>query len=458
MTKKLWGGRFSKDLHPEAMEFTSSLNVDEKLAEYDVIGSIAHAKMLAKCKIISNKDKDSLVKALNTILNSIKRGAFKPSSNSEDIHTAIYEALQKKAGKAADKLHTARSRNDQVSLDVRLYLKDEIKALIALLASAQKSLLNFSKKNVNVAVPGYTHMKHAQVIILAHWALAYIEMLQRDKERLHDGLKRIDVLPLGACAFCGTSLPIDRKHVAKLLGFLNVSENSIDSVSDRDFVIEVISALAILAMHLSRFAEDAIFYGSDESGFLDVDEAFCTGSSIMPHKKNLDTLELIRARSATIYGNLMASLTMMKALPTSYNRDMQLDKEMLIGSVEMVKKSLSLAAKLISGIKVNREKIAKQLEDEFLYATDLAEALIEKGFSQSEAHQTIGKLVTYCVDKQKKISGLDNDELKKFSLDEGIKKLLDPLTSADAKSSFGATSRKNVKRQIIVWERKLKDA
>lgn len=458
MAKKMWGGRFSKSMDPEVMAFTSSCEVDKKLAKYDIIGSIAHAKMLAKCKLISNKEKESLLRGLNSILNAVKKGTFKPDAKSEDIHSAVYAALQEKSGKAADKLHIARSRNDQVSLDLRMYLKDEIKELLSLLNSVQKSLLMLSKKNTSVAMPGYTHLKHAQIIILAHWALAYIEMLERDKERLHDALKRVDVLPLGSCALCGTSLAIDRKYVAGLLGFASVCENSIDSVSDRDFVIEVLSNLAIIAMHLSRFSEDVILYGSDEYGFFEVDESFCTGSSIMPQKKNLDVLELVRARTSTLFGNLMASLTMMKGLPLSYNRDMQLDKEVLFESVEVAKAALSILTGLIVGIKVNKDKISKQFEDEFLYATDIAELLIKDGMSQVQAHKTVGEMVAYCVQKQKKISQLEEYELKKFSLDNSVKKVLDPLKSADAKKSYGGTSKQNVKRQIIVWERKLKNA
>lgn len=458
MTKKLWGGRFKKNLNPEVLEFTSSINIDKKLARYDIIGSIAHAKMLAKCKLISNKEKELFLKGLNAVLNSVKKGTFKTEAKCEDIHTVVYIALQEKVGKTADKLHIARSRNDQVSLDLRLYLKDEIAELVSLLKGVQRSLLSFSKKNVNVAIPGYTHLKHAQIIVLAQWALAYVEMLQRDKERLNDVLKRVDVLPLGACALCGTSLPIDRKYVAKLLDFSKVSENSVDSVSDRDFVIETLAGIAVIAMHLSRFSEDVIVYGSDEFGFFDVEDAFCTGSSIMPQKKNLDVLELVRGKAAISFGNLMASLTMMKGLPLSYNRDMQLDKEVLFSSIESAKGSLSVLIKLIAGIGVNKDKISKQLEDEFLYATDLAEVLIKRGISQSQAHQTIGALVMHCIQKNKKISELDKAELKEFSLDDDIKKILDPLKSVDAKSSYGATSRKNVKRQIIVWERALKNA
>jgi len=458
MAKKLWGGRFKKGMNPKMEAFSSSIDVDKTLALYDCVGSIAHAKMLGKCGLIKAKEKASLLKGLNSILSSIKKGTFKPDPKSEDIHSAVFTALQEKAPKAAEKLHIARSRNDQVSLDVRMYLKDEIKELVSLINSVQKSILSFSKKNANLAFPGYTHTKHAEIIALAHWAFAYMEMLQRDKERLKEALKRVDVLPLGSCAGFGTTLPIDRKYTAKLLGFAAISENSIDSVSDRDFIIEVLSSLSIMAMHTSRFSEDVILYGSDEFGFFEVDDAFCTGSSIMPQKKNLDSLELIRGRSSTLYGNLVASLTMMKGLPLSYNRDMQLDKEVLFKSVEVSKSILSIMAELIKGITVDKDKVSEQLLDEFLYATDLAELLIKEGVSQSEAHEMIGRLVIFCIKNDKKIRELDSYELKKFSLDESIKKMLNPLKSVDAKNSYGGTSRKNIKRQIIVWERKLKNA
>jgi len=457
MAKKLWGGRFKKKTNPTAEKFLSSLAYDRKLAEFDCHAGIAHAKMLAKAGLITNGEKNALTRGLNSILSAVKRGKFEYDPAYEDIHTNIQQALKEKIGKAADKLHMARSRNDLVSTETRMFCKKELGGMIAALAKLQRSILSAAKKYKGVVIPAYTHLRHAQVVLLSHYLLAYVEMFERDKKRLKDAIPRLNSSPLGAGAVCGTSLPIDRTALAKELGFARVMENSIDAVSDRDFVIETLSCLSILAMHLSRLSEDLIIFSSDEFKFLEIDEAYCTGSSMMPHKKNPDTLELIRGGSAAVYGNLIAALSMMKGLPLSYNRDMQFDKKFLFDSIELVSQELSVLQGLIKGIGINKGAIARQLSDESLYATDLAEYLMKKGSSHAAAHDAVGKLVSHCARNKKNISGLELTELKRFSkeFDEKAYKILNGGFSVRLKHSSGGTSPGNVERAIKRWEERL---
>jgi len=342
----MWGGRFNKKTNPLVEKFTKSIQFDKKLAEYDCVGSIAHAKMLSKCNVIPKKDAAKIVSGLNFILSRIKKGSFKIDSNAEDIHTVIQNALDKKIGKSGGMLHTARSRNDQVSLATRMYCKKEIDSIAALLKGLKGSIKSFAKKNIDVIVPGFTHLQNAQPVLLSHQMLAYCEMLGRDIDRLNDCKKRLDVLPLGSCAISGTSLAIDRNFTAKELGFSKVSSNSMDAVSDRDFVIEIISGLAILGMHLSRMSEDFIILNSQGFGILDIGDEFCTGSSMMPQKKNPDVLELVRGKCGSLYGSLVEVATIMKGLPLAYNRDMQLDKEPLFKSIETIESSLEVLTAL----------------------------------------------------------------------------------------------------------------
>ncbi|MDP8266667.1 MAG: argininosuccinate lyase [Candidatus Aceula meridiana] len=454
---KLWGGRFSKKSNKLADHFSFSISYDKCLAKYDVAGSIAHASMLGKCKIIPKKDADKIVKGLKKIEEQILSGKFKYDLKSEDIHTNIQDTLKKSIGNAADKLHTARSRNDQIALDVRLYCREKVKQTIFALIALQKSILSFANKNKKIIVPAYTHMQSAQVILLAHQMLAYVEMFDRDIARLKDAQKRAEVMPLGSCALSGTTLPINRNLVAKKLGFKTVSANSIDGVSDRDFIIEIISALSIVAMHLSRVAEDLIIWVTSEFNFIDIDAAFCTGSSIMPHKKNPDILELIRGTTGKIYGNLSAILNLMKGLPSTYNRDMQLDKPPLFESVETTKEMLVLMANLFSGLKIKKESLENGIKNEAMFSVDLMEYLIRKGVSYRQAHDTIGKMVKTCLDKNKKISQLSTEEMQKYSkkFSSDAKKLLNPLASVTAKKSFGSTNPKLVEKQLLKWKNKL---
>ncbi len=456
MPEKLWGTRFEKETSKLADKFTSSISYDWRLAKYECLGSVAHAKMLAKQKIIPKADGDRIIKGLNSILKDIENKEFKYDPASEDIHSNIQQALRRKIGSSADMLHSARSRNDLVALDMKMYVKDAIGSLAHLLALLQKSILDFAKKHSQVIIPGYTHLQPAQALLLAHHMLAYIEMLERDAGRLNDCRARSDVMPLGACALSGTSLPIDRFYVARQLGFSEVTKNSIDSVADRDFILELLSGLTILSVHLSRMAEDLILWSTNEFNFIAIDWSFCTGSSIMPHKKNPDVLELARGTAGKILGDFTAVAVMMKGLPFAYNRDMQLDKPPLFGAVYSLCEMLKIFAELFRHIKLNRDSIAKRLDNEALFSVDLAEYLIKKGLSYRKAHDAVGRIVLGVLDKGRKISGLTLDELKAYSpkFDADCFKLLNSKASAGLKKSFGGTAGQNVKKQLQLWERK----
>lgn len=450
MAKKLWGARFKKSTSKIADKFTSSISFDKRLALYDIKGSIAHVKMLGKCKIISKADSKRIVSGLKALLTQLQAGKFRFDDTCEDIHTNITNALKKKIGKVSDKLHTARSRNDQVVLDIKMYCKDIIDDLRYEVVLLEKEILKFAKRNIDCILPAYTHLQPAQAVLLAHYMLAYLEMLERDKARLHTAKKLCDVMPLGSCALTGTSLPIDRIFVAKELGFSKVTENSIDTVSDRDFILDFLSALTILAIHLSRIAEDLILWSTKEFAFLDIDWALCTGSSIMPHKKNPDCLELLRGSSGKIQSDFSAVLIMLKGLPLSYNRDMQLDKEPLFDAVERIDGMLEIFQEIFKAIEVNKQSLIDKLKDESLYSVDIMEYLILKGLSYRVAHDTVGRLVKSTLDKGKKISGLTLKELKKFSklFDSNVYKLLNAKTSVNRKTVYGGTAKKNVLKAL----------
>ncbi|MBI4707858.1 MAG: argininosuccinate lyase [Candidatus Omnitrophica bacterium] len=457
MAKKLWGSRFQKKTNVLVDKFTSSISYDYRLAKYDILGSIAHATMLGKQKIIPVADANAIVKGLSIILKDVENGKFKPNFQAEDIHSNIQELLENKIGKASERLHTARSRNDQIVLDIKLYLKDEVVVLAGGISCLQKSILDFAKKNINVIVPSYTHLQVAQCVLLAHHLLAYIEFLERDKERIIDASKRIDSMPLGSCALSGTGLNIDREFVRKQLGFKSVTANSIDSVSDRDFVIEVLAGLSITAVHLSRIAEDLILWSTKEFNFIDIDFSFCTGSSIMPHKKNPDVLELIRGYTGNIIGDLSSVLVLMKGLPLSYNRDLQLDKPKLFDGIDTVKNMLEILPQIFGNIKINKDVVAKRVMDESLFSVDVVEYLIRKGLSYRQAHDIVGKMVKDCLDKGKNISSLSNSDLKKYSdkFNPDVKKILNAWASISLKISSGSTNPRLVSAQIRAWEKKL---
>jgi argininosuccinate lyase len=393
------------------------------------------------------------------MLGDLKKGKFKFDLKAEDIHSNIQDLLFKKIGKSAFRLHTARSRNDQIALDIKMYLKDEIGNLSDLITGLQEAILRLAGRNSKIIIPGYTHLQVAQCVSLAHHLLSYVEGLERDKGRLSDAKKRADVMPLGACAFSGTGLPIDRGFVAKELGFKNVTANSIDSVSDRDFIIEVLADLSILSVHLSRMAEDLILWSTKEFSFIDIDFSFCTGSSIMPHKKNPDILELIRGSVGKIQGSLSSVLILMKGLPSSYNRDLQLDKPPLFDAIDTVKDMLEIFIPLFENIIIEKEAIAAKLNDESLFSVDIVEYLIKKGASYRDAHDIVGRIIRNCLDKDKKISFLSIKELKKYSPKLGldVKKILNAKASVSLKKSYGGTSFELVNKQIKKFIKKLGD-
>ena len=449
--EKLWGGRFKKNINKEMEEFISSLSFDKKLVKYDLLGSIAHAQMLGKCKIITKEEKDKIVKGLQEILKEVQEGKLEIiNGETEDIHSWVENKLKEKIGTVAGKLHIARSRNDQIALDERMYLKEEVLKIQDLLKNLQKSLLSSAQKNLGIIMPGYTHLQHAQPLLFSHHLMAYFYMFERDKGRMQDLYKRIDVLPLGSAALAGTSFPINREFVASQLGFSEISDNSLDAVSDRDFILEFLSDSAILMMHLSRLGEELVLWSSQEFNFIELDDSFCTGSSIMPQKKNPDAAELIRGKTGRVYGNLINLLTMMKALPLAYNHDMQEDKEPLFDSIFTVKKCLFLMSKMIETMQVDKEKMEKSTKGDFSTTTELADYLVKKGLSFRESHKLVGKIVLHCLEKKKYLEDLTLSELKSFykDLDVEVLKILKPHSAVESKNSFGGTSLKRVRESI----------
>ena len=377
--KKPWSGRFQKPTAKNVEKFTSSIHYDQRLYPYDIEGSIAHATMLAEQNIISKDEAAKIVSALKNILKDIEKGKINFSPADEDIHMAIEKELINRIGETGGKLHSARSRNDQIVLDVRLFLRTEIKIILALVNDLQVQLIKLAKSEIKTIMPGYTHMQKAQPVLLSHYFLAFGEMFARDVQRLNECKNRLNVLPLGAAALAGTSLPIDRQRTAKILNFPAVSKNSMDTVADRDFIAEFIFAASLVMMHLSRFCEDLILWSSDEFGFVEISDAYTTGSSIMPQKKNPDVAELIRGKTARVYGDLFAIMTLLKGLPMAYNRDLQEDKEPLFDAVDTVKDCLAIFTEMIKHTKFNAAKMYVAAKGGFSTATDIAEYLVEKG-------------------------------------------------------------------------------
>jgi len=407
--------RFQKEANKMAQDYMASIPFDQRLYCQDIEGSIAHAKMLAKQGIITENDAESIIAGLTSIRAEIEQGRFPFKTELEDIHMNIETRLFEKIGDVAGKLHTARSRNDQIALDLRLFIKEEILKTIDELKTLQRSLVELAEAHKDVIMPGYTHLQQAQPVLLAHHLLAYFEMLQRDKERFYDCLNRTDVLPLGSGALGGVSYPVDRELVARELGFSKVSTNSLDAVSDRDFVIEFEASAALTMMHLSRLAEEVVLWSSSEFGFIEIGEAFTTGSSIMPQKKNPDVAELARGKTGRVYGNLMAILTTMKALPLAYNRDMQEDKEGLFDTVDTLHSTLRVFAEMVETIKVNVNRIRDAIKRDYILATDLADYLVKKGLPFREAHGVVAKLSEYAISKGKNFRELSLKEFNEFS-------------------------------------------
>jgi len=448
--RKLWGGRFAAGTADSVEAFTASIDVDSRLYRHDIAGSIAHTKMLARQRIIPERDARKIVRGLKRIEQEIDRGKFVFSSADEDIHMNIERRLSEKIGAAGRKLHTARSRNDQVALDMRLFLRDEVALIIETLQMLQRELTGGARKNLDVIMPGYTHLQRAQPVRFAHHLLAYYEMFERDRERLLSCLERINVLPLGAGALAGTSFPIDRHYVARLLNFPRVSKNSIDTVSDRDFILEFVSTAAILFVHLSRLAEELVLWSSQEFGFVELPDRYCTGSSMMPQKKNPDVPELVRGKAGRVFGHLQALLTIMKGLPLAYNRDLQEDKIPLFDTVDTVKTSVGIMAEVLHGMKVRKDRMLTAAQDGFMNATDLADYLVERGIPFRDAHAISGRVVRHCVAKDCRIEELSLKELKGFSkkIQKDVYDFLSTESVVNRRRAFGGTARDTVMRRL----------
>lgn len=454
----IWNSRFKKSFDRNALKFSASVDVDGKLYNEDIDGSKAHVKMLMKQKIVSSNDGNAIIKALEEIREEIKSGKLKLDWQKEDIHSIVEERLVDKIGERGKRLHTARSRNDQVALDERLYMRKEITNLVKLLKLFQRTLLKQAWLHKETIISGYTHLQRAQPLLFAHHLIAYVSMLQRDVERLNDCNKRANYSPLGAAALAGTTLAIDREYTAKLLGMRGVIVNSLDAVSDRDVVIELISACSVIMMHLSRFSEEMVLWNSQEFSFAFIDDSFATGSSLMPQKKNPDIAELIRGKVGRVYGSLFAILTVMKSLPLAYNRDMQEDKVHLLEAVDTTKDCLNMASELLKNTRFDKKRFEKELDGDLLLATDLVDYLVHKQVPFRKAHLIVGDIVASCVELNIKLNKLSMAQYKQFStkFDEDIFNLLTSKTSVKNKISLGSTSPNEVLKQIQFWKGKLK--
>ncbi|MCP3028874.1 argininosuccinate lyase [Halobacillus sp. A5] len=455
---KLWGGRFTKPTDKLVEEYTSSIGFDVKLALQDIQGSKAHVEMLGKCNIISGEEASQIKEGLQIIEKKIENDEVEFSVEDEDIHMNIEKLLIEEIGPVGGKLHTGRSRNDQVATDMHLYLKEKTNQLIKLVEAVQQALAEQAEQHVDTIIPGYTHLQRAQPVSFAHHLLAYFWMFERDKERLQDSIKRIDWSPLGAAALAGTPYPVDRKMTAEALGFENVYPNSLDAVSDRDFILEFLSISSILITHISRLSEELILWSSQEFDFVELDDAFCTGSSIMPQKKNPDVPELLRGKTGRIYGNLMGLLTLLKGLPLAYNKDMQEDKEGMFDTMETLDGALSLLAPMLSSMEVKGANMRQAVNEDYSNATDIADYLAVKGMPFRDAHAVIGQVVLYAIEQGKYLLELKLDEYQQFSelFEEDIYEKLAPDHVVAARISEGGTGFEQVKEQLKLAKTHLK--
>jgi argininosuccinate lyase len=456
--KKLWAGRFNQPTDAFVEAFTASVEFDQRLAAYDIQGSIAHARMLAKQQILSDEERDSIIAGLQRIQQRIEAGKFTWSVGLEDVHMNIEAALTDDIGIAGKKLHTGRSRNDQVATDVRLWLRDEITAIQAEINRFQLALLDSAERESDTILPGFTHLQTAQPITFGHHMMAWFEMLKRDYGRMQDCLQRMNELPLGAAALAGTSYPIDRHYCAELLAFDRPTANSLDAVSDRDFAIEFSAAASILMMHLSRMSEELIIWSSAQFGFITLSDSFCTGSSIMPQKKNPDVPELVRGKSGRVFGHLMALLTLMKGQPLAYNKDNQEDKEPLFDTVDNVKGSLKVFADMVPAISCNKSAMREATLKGFATATDLADYLVGKGIPFRDAHEVVGKSVAYCVEKHCDLADLSLDELQLFNeqISDDVFDVLSLEGSVAARNHVGGTAPEQVRKAIAQARQQIK--
>ena len=451
---KMWAGRTAGDVNELADSFNSSISFDSRLYKQDITGSMAHAAMLSAQGIISSDDADSIISALKQILQDIESGNLQIDPKAEDIHMFVEQVLTERIGDTGKKLHTARSRNDQVALDLRLYLRDYADEVSSLLKNLVKALKTQAEKNIDVIMPGYTHLQHAQPVLFSHYMLAYAMMFLRDIDRIKDCRKRINVSPIGCCALAGTTYDTDRALEAKKLGFDSVCLNSLDGVSDRDFCVELLSSLSLVMTHLSRLSEELILWSSQEFSFIELSDDFTTGSSIMPQKKNPDMAELCRGKTGRVYGDLMGLLTTLKGLPLAYNKDMQEDKEGVFDACDTVKMCLSVCAPMILSMKVNKDNMLESAKKGFMNATDLADYLVIKGLPFRDAYKISGSVVAYCIQTGHILEDLPLSEYKKFStlISDDVYQAIDLANCVQKRSSEGGTSTESVKKQLAFLE------
>ena len=452
--EKMWAGRFAKELNKEADDFNSSIHFDCKMYKQDITGSMKHATMLAMQKIITDDDCDKILVGLQSILDDLDSGALKFDMDAEDIHMFVESELTKRIGDVGKKLHTARSRNDQVAVDIRLYLRDETEEIIPLIKNLLAAILSVAKDNKNTILPGYTHLQRAQPITFAHHLLAYAMMFIRDIGRLEDAMKRMNYSPLGSCALSGTTYNTNREFVAEQLGFDGITLNSIDGVSDRDFCVELMSAFATIMMHLSRFSEEIILWSSWEFKFIELDDSFTTGSSIMPQKKNPDMAELVRGKTGRVYGDLFTMLTVLKGIPLAYNKDMQEDKECIFDSIATVKQCLKVFAPMIETMKVIKENMYSAAQKGFINATDLADYLAKKGLPFRSAYKLVGQIVAHCIDNGLVLETMPLEDYKKYSdlFEEDLFTEISLETCVSKRISAGGTGPESVEKQIAYVE------
>ena len=457
--KKLWGGRFTKSTDSFTDHFHSSISFDSRMYKEDILGSCAHAAMLGKQNIIPKEDSDLIIKTLKEILADIEAGKVTFDEKAEDIHMNVETILINRIGDVGKRLHTGRSRNDQVALDIRMYLKEQIVDIKALVKELITVLNNIAERNINTVMPGYTHLQNAQPVTLAHHVLAYVEMFKRDYDRLSDTYKRTNVMPLGSGALAATTYPLDREFVKEQLGFDAITLDSMDGVSDRDFVIELLSAFSMIMMHLSRFCEEIIIWNSQQYKFVEMDDAYSTGSSIMPQKKNPDMAELIRGKTGRVYGHLMAMLTVMKGIPLAYNKDMQEDKELVFDAIDTVKGCLALFTGMLATMKFNKERMLESCRHGFTNATDAADYLVNHGVPFRDAHGIVGKLVLYCIDKKIALDDMSLEEYKEISpvFEEDIYDAISMETCVNKRNTIGAPGPEAMKKVIALHEAYLEE-
>ncbi len=455
MTKKVWGGRFSQE--PDALVnlFNASISFDRQLYAYDIMGSVAHCRMLAKQGIITDEDASSMVQALGEIKRELDHGGLATNDDYEDIHTLVEKSLVEKVGALGERIHTGRSRNDQVALDTRLYVRDVVRAVMDAIRECQKTIVLLAEENLAVLMPGYTHLQRAQPVLLSHHLMAYHEMFKRDYARFQESLVRVNVMPLGSAALAGATFDLDREMVAEELGFEEISRNSMDAVSDRDFVLDFLYNASVLMMHMSRLSEELVLWSSQEFGFLVISDAFSTGSSIMPQKKNPDLPELIRGKTGRVYGNLMGLLTTMKGLPLTYNKDMQEDKEALFDAADTVLMCLRVMASLLGEVSFKSDALNAAMEKGYLVATDLADYLVGKGITFREAHEIVGKMVLSAIETGRELHELSLEEMKSHSrqIEDDVYRWLDPPLTVDRRNIPGGTGPDAVRNEIEAAKR-----